>query len=141
MKVFRLILISWLIALVFLGNYGVREFIHRCNEEGTSSSFFVESKNHCALEETSPCCNEKEEKTTSDCCSGSLNIYQIEFQDYRLNQIDHVFSTDNLIPETAKILYQINKSVSTEILLNNFYTDPPPDLKLPVYLKNRVLRL
>lgn len=74
-----------LIVLVLGGNFGLREFIHKCTVSGVSHSYILPETDHCPDKKEASCCKTKQEvpKEKKSCCHSTEKIYQLKFDDFR----------------------------------------------------------
>ena len=125
-----------LVAFVFIGSAGVSMFIHHCNEDGDSLSFFIQKNHNCKKEAVSSCCSIQEQE--GNCCSDEVKTLKSEFN--FVNEVSkfQLNFSSLLVP---KIIYSF-KNVLVVLNKTQLFYDPPPLLyHSNITIFNQVFRI
>ena len=109
-----------LVAFVFIGSAGVSMFIHHCNEDGDSLSFFFQEHDKCKKEASISCCSVKEQE--DNCCSDEVKTLKADYN--FVNQISKIQFKPS-VSFVSKTNYTLQR-VLFDFNTNYLFYDPPP---------------
>ncbi len=149
MKWFKPILLSALIAYLFIGNVGMSIFKHYCEEDGLFTSYFINNTQHCDDEDVAKsslpdCCKKykidsKQSQFKDDCCTDEFQCFKISL-DYFKAKEDLLANGSLLIHESISgSLFSYSQTPYRKPVK---YCDPPPKFHgKTLLIKNQIFRI
>lgn len=128
--------------LLFAGSIGLDVYIHECSEDGKTISFFFQPEDPCdeeiELVESchSSCCVPSKGISQDDCCSETVEFYQLS-PDF--TNSDKADSYQLASSEIHYFYSSIGEQILIEEQTPNLSPNPPPDKKgRDILIQNQV---
>lgn len=127
MKQLKSILIISGLLVLFVGNIGVSVFKHICQENGTWTSYFVQTADdNCAAEKAAKhlksCCSKEKENNKSDCCNDQTEYFKIKLDFFNDPSIAIPIAGAIIVPSSFVFVFH---ETQKEYYTAN-YINPPP---------------
>lgn len=137
----KFIIINFLILFIFIGNVGMAVFTHSCEEDGTFTSYFIKTDDHCEEEKhpSLPVCCQKEVKKEKDCCNDEVDIFTVKF--------DYFSSYELSVPplyfdfKKTTFNFYIEPVISSLNETEHFVHPPPKPSGIELLIHNQVFRI